>query len=260
MCWHHWQKPAIFNVNYHQNDAFLDTHLHHDHHDHEEQHMQSSDLLTDIVIGMSDGLTVPFALAAGLSGAVSSTNLIIIAGLAEIAAGSIAMGLGGYLAGKTEIDHYNSELKREYAEVEAVPHKEKEEVKEFFFNLGLSEEVQNQAVAEMTKDKEKWVDFMMKYELGLDKPDPKRARKSAFNIGISYVVGGIIPLSPYFFVHDGLTGLKISAGITLVCLFIFGYFKSRITGVNPWEGALRVMLIGAAAAGCAFGIARLIER
>ena len=233
----------------------MDTHTH----DHTETHLQSSDLLTDIVIGMSDGLTVPFALAAGLSGAVSTTHLIVIAGLAEIAAGSIAMGLGGYLAGKTEIDHYNSELKREYDEVETVPEKEKQEVKTFFENLGLSEDVQDQAVDEMTKDKEKWVNFMMKYELGLDKPDAKRAGKSAFNIGLSYIVGGIIPLSPYFFVHEGTTGLKISAVITLCCLFIFGFFKSRITGVNPWWGAIRVTLIGAAAAACAFGIAKLIS-
>ncbi|MFT3935223.1 MAG: VIT1/CCC1 transporter family protein [Chitinophagaceae bacterium] len=228
-------------------------------HEHIETHLQSSDLLTDIVIGMSDGLTVPFALAAGLSGAVSSTNVIVIAGIAEIAAGSIAMGLGGYLAGKTEIDHYNSELKREYDEVETVPHKEKEEVKTFFQNLGLSEDVQEQAVEEMTKDKEKWVNFMMKYELGLEKPDAQRARKSAFNIGISYIVGGIIPLSPYFFVNSGTEGLKISAIITLCSLFIFGFLKSKITGVNPWWGAIRVTLIGAAAASCAFGIARLIQ-
>lgn len=229
-----------------------DTHLHH------EEHLQSSDLLTDIVIGMSDGLTVPFALAAGLSGAVQSTSLIVIAGLAEIAAGSIAMGLGGYLAGKTEIDHYNSELRREYDEVEHLPDKEREEVKEFFAKLGLSEELQEQAVHEMTKDKDQWVDFMMKYELGLDKPDPRRARKSAFNIGISYVVGGLIPLTPYFFVHSAITGLRISAAITIVCLFVFGYFKSRTTGVNPIGGAIRVTLIGALAAGCAFAIARLI--
>src|SRR6476661_6004953 len=141
------------------------TESHLPHHAHHEEHMSSSATLTDIVIGMSDGLTVPFALAAGLSGAVNSTNLIIIAGLAEIAAGSIAMGLGGYLAGKTEIDHYNSELKREHEEVELVPQREKDEVKDFFANLGLSEEVQQQAVEEMTKDKDKWVDFMMKYEL-----------------------------------------------------------------------------------------------
>lgn len=223
--------------------------------------MQGSKILTDIVIGMSDGLTVPFALAAGLSGAVGKDhlNLIWIAGLAEIAAGSIAMGLGGYLAGKTEMDHYHSELRREYDEVERVPDREREEVKEFFSGLGLSKEVQDQAVEEMTKDKDKWVDFMMKYELGLDKPDPQRARKSAFNIGFSYIVGGLIPLSPYFFVTDGLQGLKVSAAITLCCLFIFGYFKSKMTGVHPLGGAIRVMVIGAAAAGCAFAVAKLIQ-
>jgi VIT1/CCC1 family predicted Fe2+/Mn2+ transporter len=229
--------------------------------EHTEQHMRSSEILTDIVIGMSDGLTVPFALAAGLSGAVGNNHLslIWIAGLAEIAAGSIAMGLGGYLAGKTEIDHYNSELKREYDEVERLPEREKEEVREFFSNLGLSRDVQNQAVEEMTRDKDKWVEFMMKHELGLDKPDPQRARKSAFNIGFSYIAGGLIPLSPYFFVHDGLTGLRISAAITLCCLFVFGYFKSKFTDVNPIAGALRVMIIGALAAGCAFAVARLIQ-
>jgi len=230
-------------------------------HAHHEEHMQSSAILTDIVIGMSDGLTVPFALAAGLSGAVGQDhiNLIWIAGLAEIAAGSIAMGLGGYLAGKTEMDHYNSELRREYDEVERVPEVEKHEVKEFFSGLGLSQDIQDKAVEEMTKDKDKWVDFMMKYELGLDRPDPRRARKSAFNIGFSYVVGGLIPLSPYFFVSDGITGLKISAIITLCCLFAFGYFKSKLTGVHPLAGALRVMVIGALAAGCAFGVAKLIQ-
>jgi VIT1/CCC1 family predicted Fe2+/Mn2+ transporter len=233
----------------------------HSGHGHVEEHMQGSEILRDIVIGMSDGLTVPFALAAGLSGAVGKDhlNLIWIAGLAEIAAGSIAMGLGGYLAGKTEMDHYNSELKREYDEVERVPDLEREEVKEFFSGLGLSQDVQEQAVAEMTKDKDKWVEFMMKYELGLDKPDPQRARKSAFNIGFSYIVGGLIPLSPYFFVTDGIEGLKISAGITLCCLFIFGYFKSKLTGVHPLAGAARVMVIGALAAGCAFAVAKLIQ-
>lgn len=227
--------------------------------EHQEQHLQSSEWLTDIVIGMSDGLTVPFALAAGLSGAVSSTGIIVIAGIAEIAAGSIAMGLGGYLAGKTEIDHYNSELKREYEEVDLVPEKEKEEVREFFENLGLSEDVQHKAVAEISKDKKKWVDFMMKYELGLDKPDPKRATKSAMNIGLSYVAGGLVPLSPYFFIDTPVQALKISVVVTLICLFIFGYFKSRMTGVNPWTGALKVMLIGAVAAGAAYGVAKIFE-
>ena len=157
------------------------------------------------------------------------------------------------------MDHYQAELQREYDEVEKVPHLEKQELKIFFSSLGLSNEVQDQAVEEVSKDKAKWVDLMMKYELGLDKPDPNRARKSAFNIGMSYIVGGLIPLSPYFFVTEGLLGLKISAVITLCCLFIFGFFKSKMTNVNPWGGALRVMIIGALAAGCAFGIARLIQ-
>src|SRR5688572_27203884 len=226
---------------------------------HEEQHLKSSDALRDIVIGMSDGLTVPFALAAGLSGAVISTGIIVIAGIAEIAAGSIAMGLGGYLAGKTEQDHYNSELKREHEEVERVPEKEKEEVREFFENIGLSRDLQLQAVEEIAKDKEKWVDFMMKHELGLDQPDPRRATKSALNIGLSYIVGGMVPLAPYFFVDHPIQGLQISAVLTIFCLFVFGFFKSRITGINPWQGAIRVALIGALAAGAAFAVAKLFE-
>jgi vacuolar iron transporter family protein len=231
-----------------------DTHLHH------EAHLKSSNFLKDVVIGMSDGLTVPFALAAGLSGAVDSTAIVITAGLAEIAAGSIAMGLGGYLAGKTEQDHYHNELKNEYDEVERIPEKEKQEVRDFFIELGLSKEVQDKAVEELTRDKDRWVEFMMKYELGLDKPDPKRARNSALNIGISYIIGGIVPLAPYFFVHNNLQALETSAVLTLLCLFVFGYFKSKITGVPPLAGALRVVLIGALAAGAAFGIARLIEQ
>lgn len=232
-----------------------ETFLHH----HYEQHSSGSAFLKDIVIGMSDGLTVPFALAAGLSGAVDNTSLIVIAGLAEIAAGSIAMGLGGYLAGQTEMDHYKAELRREYDEVEHLPEREKEEVREFFESLGLSHEVQHKAMEELTKDKNNWVGFMMKHELGLDKPDEKRAQKSAFNIGMSYAVGGMIPLLPYFFVLNTMQGLKISAIITLICLFIFGYFKSKMTGVPPATGALKVMLIGALAAAAAFSIARLIE-
>ncbi|HXL57282.1 MAG TPA: VIT1/CCC1 transporter family protein [Chitinophagaceae bacterium] len=228
-------------------------------HPHHEEHLQSSDLLRDIVIGMSDGLTVPFALAAGLSGAVNSTNIIVLAGVAEIAAGSIAMGLGGFLAGKTEQDHYNSELKREYWEVDNLPDKEQDEVREFFVSLGLSREVQGKAVAELTKDKDRWVDFMMKYELNLDKPDPKRAGKSAFNIGMSYVVGGLVPLSPYFFVSSAQQGLIISVIITLICLYIFGFFKSKLTGVNPITGGLKIMLIGALAAGAAFIVTKLLE-
>lgn len=234
----------------------MDTHLHHDH---VEKHLKSSETITDIVIGMSDGLTVPFALAAGLSGAVKDVHLIVIAGIAEIAAGSIAMGLGGYLAGKTEQEHYASELKREYEEIEELPHVEREEVRVFFEGLGLSRHLQEEATEELIKDKDRWADFMMKYELGLEEPDPKRASKSAFNIGASYIVGGMIPLSPYFFVEDGISGLKYSAIVTLACLFVFGFFKSKLTGTPPLKGALKVTIIGALAAGCAFAIAKLIE-
>jgi vacuolar iron transporter family protein len=232
----------------------MDTYLHHNH---VEQHLKSSAMLTDIVIGMSDGLTVPFALAAGLSGAIANSNIIVIAGIAEICAGSIAMGLGGYLAGKTEQDHYASEVKREYSEIENLHHVELAETKDFFANIGLSPALQDAATAEISKDTDKWVDFMMKYELGLEKPDPKRATKSALNIGLSYIMGGIIPLMPYFFISNSTTALKLSAIATLACLFIFGYFKSKITGINPWLGAVRVAMIGALAAAAAFGVAKL---
>lgn len=208
---------------------------------------------------MSDGLTVPFALAAGLSGAVDSTGIIVIAGIAEIAAGSIAMGLGGYLAGKTEQDHYHSEMKREYYEVDNLRHREIQETKDFFAGIGLSEELQEKAAEEVSRDKDKWVSFMMKYELGLEQPDPKRATKSAFNIGLSYVAGGLVPLSPYFFTDTPETALKYSVAVTLVCLFVFGWIKSRLTGVKPFWGALRVTLIGAMAAAAAFGVAKIFE-
>ena len=234
-----------------------DTHLHH-----HEEHLKNSDLLGDIVIGMSDGLTVPFALAAGLSGVTSNlqngTYIIVIAGIAEIAAGSIAMGLGGYLAGKTEQDHYNSELKREYLEIEIKREFEIKEVKEVFAEWGLSEEIQNKATQEIIQDKNKWVRFMMKHELHLDEPDPKRAGKRALNIGISYIAGGLVPLSPYFFIKNSLEALEISALMTLICLFIFGYFKSKLTGVSPLKGGFKVMIIGAVAATAAFIIAKLI--
>lgn len=229
------------------------------HHEHEEKHLESSDFLRDVVIGMSDGLTVPFALAAGLTGAVANSSIVVIAGIAEIVAGSIAMGLGGYLAGKTEQDHYYSELKREYDEVERIPEMEKKEVQDFFENLGLSKEVQLKATEEIAIDKKQWVDFMMKFELGLETPDPQRAKKSALNIGLSYAVGGIIPLSPYFFIENSREALKFSIVATLICLFVFGYFKSKITGVPVLSGALKVMLIGALAAAAAFGVALLFK-
>ncbi len=223
---------------------------------HKEEHLASSAFITDIVIGMSDGLTVPFALAAGLSGAVQSNTVVITAGIAEIVAGSIAMGLGGYLAGKTEQEHFQSELEREYEEVEVVPEKEKMEVKQVFAEYGLSEHYQNIIADEMAKDKDKWVDFMMKYELGLEKPDVNRARNSAATIGISYIVGGLIPLTAYFFTPTPFDGLMISALLTIICLFIFGYFKSKVTGQPPVKGALKVTLIGIAAAAAAFAVAK----
>ena len=224
-----------------------------------EKHLQSSDFLRDVVIGVADGLTVPFALAAGLSGAVSNTDIITTAGIAEIVAGSIAMGLGGYLAGQTEVEHYDAELKREYEEVERVPETEKEEVKEIFATYGLDENAQNIVVEALSKDKDKWVDFMMKFELGLEKPDINRARDSGLTIGISYIIGGIIPLSPYFFNKDAQIALNYSVIVTLITLFIFGYFKSKVTDQNPITGAFKVMLIGALAAGAAFYVAKLFN-
>jgi VIT1/CCC1 family predicted Fe2+/Mn2+ transporter len=226
---------------------------------HHEQHLKSSDTIRDIVIGMSDGLTVPFALAAGLSGAVSNSHIVVTAGIAEIVAGSIAMGLGGFLAGRTEADHYDSELKREYEEVERVPDQEKKEVMEVFADFGLSTKLQQEVADEMAKDTDKWVDFMMKYELGLEKPEANRASQSAVTIGISYIVGGIIPLSPYFFVANSQDALYYSVAVTMVCLFVFGYFKSKVTGQPPISGAFKVLIIGALAAAAAFGIAKWVN-
>ncbi|MES2381745.1 MAG: VIT1/CCC1 transporter family protein [Bacteroidota bacterium] len=228
---------------------------------HEEKHFEGSQLVRDIVIGMSDGLTVPFALSAGLSGAAIGNNVIVTAGLAEIVAGSIAMGLGGYLAGRTEIDHYNSEVKREYYEVDHYPEREKQEVAEVFAEYGLSIEHQNIIVEGLAKDKDRWVDFMMKFELGLDKPNINAARNSAAAIGFSYIVGGIIPLLAYFPVF-GLTNsmaLLYSCVVTAISLFIFGYFKTKIIGQPPLKGAIKVLCIGAAAAASAYFIAGLFN-
>ena len=226
---------------------------------HHEHHLKSSDTIRDIVIGMSDGLTVPFALAAGLSGAVSNSHIVVTAGIAEIVAGSIAMGLGGFLAGRTETDHYNSELKREYDEVERVPEQEKKEVMEVFADFGLSVKLQHEVADEMARDTDKWVDFMMRYELGLEKPQENRASQSAVTIGLSYIIGGIIPLSPYFFIHDSQMALYYSIMVTMVCLFVFGFFKSKVTGQPPVSGAFKVLIIGALAAAAAFGIAKWVN-
>jgi VIT1/CCC1 family predicted Fe2+/Mn2+ transporter len=226
---------------------------------HNEQHFNGSELVRDIVIGMSDGLTVPFALAAGLSGAVSDSSIVVTAGIAEVIAGSIAMGLGGYLAGKTEIEHYDAELKREYHEVDHFPEKEKEEVREVFEHYGLSHESQELIVNELAKDKDKWVDFMMRFELGLEKPDINRARNSAFTIGISYVIGGLIPLTPYVFTDKVMNGLMYSSIVTLFSLFVFGYLKSKALGQNPLSGAFKIAAIGGIAASAAYFAAKIFE-
>lgn len=224
----------------------------------QEQHFQSSEKVRDFVIGMSDGLTVPFALAAGLSGAVDNNAIVITAGLAEIAAGSIAMGLGGYLAGRTEIEHYESEEKREYDEIEKLYEVELQETKDIFAQYGVPEDLQEKVALAIAQDKKKWVDFMMRFELGLDRPDKNRALQSAFIIGISYVIGGLIPLSAYFFTDTPVHGLGYSTAITLLCLIAFGLIKSKLTGQPLFKGAMRVTLVGAAAATAAFLIARLI--
>lgn len=228
-------------------------------HEHEEKHFTASDLIKDVVIGMADGLTVPFALAAGLSGAVNSNNIIITAGIAEVVAGSIAMGLGGYLAGRTDVEHYVSELKRERREVESEPEVEKQEVRDVFAGFGISPPLQDQLADELAQDKKKWVDFMMKFELGMERPDPQRARKSAFNIGLSYVVGGMVPLVGYFVTDNPHNGLMLSAATTIAFLFIFGYVKTKLTGDKPLLGAIKTTLIGLLAASAAFVIAKWIS-
>ena len=229
--------------------------------DHKEVHLKSSEFISDIVIGMSDGLTVPFALAAGLSAVIGSTNqMVLTAGIAEIVAGSIAMSLGGYLAGKTEQEHYEHELKREYEEVERVPEREKQEVREIFAEYGIDEEGQILLVNQLAKDKNKWVDFMMKFELGLERPNPSRARNSALTIGSAYFIGGLLPLTAYFITLTPKKGLVISAIITTLCLFIFGYFKSKVTGQPPILGALKVTSIGLIAAAAAYFVAIGFDR
>jgi VIT1/CCC1 family predicted Fe2+/Mn2+ transporter len=230
-------------------------------HGHSEKHFSGSEIVRDIVIGMSDGLTVPFALAAGLTGAAQGNAVIVTAGLAEIIAGSIAMGLGGYLAGKTEIDHYDSELKREYYEVDHYPEKEKEEVREVFEDYGLSPDSQIKIVDELAKDKDKCVKFMMRFELGLEKQDINRARQSALTIGISYIIGGIVPLSSYFsvFTDKPQDGFFYSCIVTAITLFIFGYFKTKIIGQPPLMGAIKILMIGALAAASAYFVANWIN-
>ncbi len=230
---------------------------------HVEKHFTASETVRDIVIGMADGLTVPFALAAGISGAVATsanaTGIVVTAGLAEIAAGSIAMGLGGYLAAKTDFQHYASEREREVRETVELPDQEEEEVAKVFRDYGLDEAQIAPVVAAISADQHRWVDFMMRFELGLEAPDPRRARRSALTIAASYIFGGLIPLAPYMALHSVLTGLWFSVGITLLALLVFGYIKARFTGINPLHGGLQTVFTGGLAAAAAFFIARLIS-
>ena len=225
---------------------------------HVERHFTGSETVRDIVIGMSDGLTVPFALAAGLSGAVASTGIIVTAGLAEIAAGSIAMGLGGYLAAKSDAEHYASEQLREQMEIRTVPEVEADEVSRIFQGYGLTAEASAPVVEALRKNPEAWIDFMMRFELGLEKPEPKRALTSALTIAGAYVGGGIIPLAPYIVSARAHTALLISVVVTLVALTLFGYIKGRFTGTVPARSAFQTALVGGLAAAAAFVIARLI--
>ncbi len=225
---------------------------------HIEKHFTATATVRDIVIGMADGLTVPFALAAGLSGAVASSGLVVTAGLAEIAAGSIAMGLGGYLAAKTDLEHYASERLRELRETQHIPEREAEEVSEIFRGYGLRDEQIAPLIETLQANPTQWVDFMMRFELGLEEPDPTRARISAWTIALSYVVGGLIPLVPYMVFADIQTALWWSVASTPVALFVFGYVKSGYTGVPPWRGGFQTVLVGGLAAAAAFGIARLL--
>ncbi|HEX3725440.1 MAG TPA: VIT1/CCC1 transporter family protein [Pirellulales bacterium] len=225
---------------------------------HVEKHFTASEAVRDVVIGMSDGLTVPFALAAGLSGALGSTTVVVTAGLAEVAAGAIAMGLGGYLAARTEIEHYESERRREYREIEELPREEEEEVAKVFRAYGVAEEHLSPVVAAIRAEPRRWVDFMMRFELGLQEPNSGRALRSALTIAFSYVGGGLLPLVPYMLLADITLALWWSVGVTAVALFVFGYVKGKFTGLAPLRGAWQTLVIGGVAAAAAFAIARAV--
>ena len=226
---------------------------------HIEGHFTAGEVVRDVVIGMSDGLTVPFALAAGISGAVDNSRLVVVAGLAEIAAGSIAMGLGGYLAARSDAEHYESERKREELEVKEIPDEEAREVQNVFTDYGLTREEAEPVVQALTKKPKEWVDFMMRFELGLEEPDPKRALQSAATIAGSYIGGGFIPLAPYMVLHSARIALVWSAVVTLIALGVFGYIKGRFTGSKPRRSAMQTIVIGGLAAGAAFLIAKAIS-
>lgn len=226
---------------------------------HHEKHFQSTETVRDVVIGLSDGLTVPFALAAGLSGAVANAHLVVLAGLAEIAAGSIAMGLGGYLAARGDSEHYASEMLREQGEVVTRPEDEAAEIYEIFEQYAVPREAATPVLHALQQNPKAYVDFMMRFELGLEKPEPGRASRSAMTIAFSYVAGGMIPLLPYMLVSTNTLALEISVVITLLALAIFGAVKGSLVGTGAIRSAVQTTLIGGAAAGAAYGLARLLN-
>ncbi len=226
---------------------------------HTEDHFRSTAAVRDVVIGLSDGLTVPFALAAGLSGAVSSSHIVVLAGLAEIAAGSIAMGLGGYLAARGEAEHYASELLREQTEVVERVRDEEEEIYEIFEQYSVDRTAAKPVLEALKRNPKAWVEFMMRFELGLEEPLPNRAYRSALTIAASYIAGGFVPLLPYMFVQHNLTALKISVAVTLLALIFFGALKGRLVGTGALRSALQTVTIGGIAAAAAYGLARLLN-
>jgi len=225
---------------------------------HIEQHFSGSDTVRDVVIGMADGLTVPFALAAGISGALTSTHIVVTAGIAEVAAGSIAMGLGGYLAARSDAEHYQSELRREEQEIREKTEVEKQEIVDIFRQYGVTSDECAPILTALQRQPEAWRDFMMRFELGLEKPDPKRAVRSALTIAVSYIVGGLVPLAPYILMRDSGRALVVSAIITLLALAVFGFVKGHFTGVSKFKSALQTALVGSLAAGVAYAIAKFI--
>lgn len=225
---------------------------------HPERHFTGNRAVRDLVLGVADGLTVPFALAAGLTGAIDATWIIVVAGVAEISAGAIAMGLGGYLAAKSEAEHYESERRREQREVHDKPQAEAAEVFEVLEGYGVKPEAATPLVDALKRNPEGWVDFMMRFELGLERPEPRRALTSGLTIGSAYVLGGLIPLWPYMVMARATTALAVSLAVTLVALLVFGYVKGRFTGAPPIRSALQTALIGGLAASTAFAIARAI--
>ncbi len=226
---------------------------------HAEAHFESTETVRDIVIGLSDGLTVPFALAAGLSGAVSSVHLVVLAGLAEIAAGSIAMGLGGYLAARGDAEHYASELQREQTEIVTRPQDEAEEIYEIFEKYQVSREAATPVLEALQRNPTAYVDFMMRFELGLEEPAANRAHRSAATIAVSYILGGLVPLCPYMFLADNAAALKLSVVITLIALACFGAIKGQLVGTGTLRSALQTTLIGGTAAAAAYGLARILN-